>query len=105
MSMAKNPKLKFLLILPIIAAIMFFGTTVMESGVPDDTEKQEQLLVQFAINYKSMMSACSEEGLDSKELQSCIDAFDEVREFCTVNSADQCGDKQMEQLEKKLSDL
>ena len=84
---------------------MFFGTTVMESGVSNDAEKQEQLLIQFAINYKSMMSACSEEGLDSEELQSCIDAFDEVREFCTVNSADQCGDKQMEQLEKKLSDL
>ena len=84
---------------------MFFGTTVMTSDVPDDAEIQEQLLTQFAINYKSMMSACSEEGLDSKELQSCIDAFDEVREFCAVESADQCGDKQMEQLEKKLSDL
>ena len=84
---------------------MFFGTTVMKSNTPDDAEKQEQLLTQFAINYKSMMSTCSEEGLDSKELQSCIDAFDEVREFCAVESADQCGDKQMEQLEKKLSGI
>ncbi len=39
MSMAKNPDLKFLLILPIIAAIMFFGTTVMKSDVPDDVKK------------------------------------------------------------------
>ena len=84
---------------------MFFGTTVLKSDMPDDAEKQEQLLAQFAINYKSMMSTCSEEGLDSKELQACIDAFDEVREFCAVESADQCGDKQMEQLEKKLSGI
>ncbi len=27
------------LILPIIAAIMFFGTTVMKSDVPDDVKK------------------------------------------------------------------
>ncbi len=77
----------------------------MESDVLDDAEKREQLLVQFATNYESMMSACSEEGLDPKELQSCLDAFDEVREFCAIESADQCGDKQMEQLEKRLSDI
>ena len=103
--MSENPKLKFLLILPIIGGIIFFGTTVMESDVPDDVEKHDQLLVQFAINYKSMMSACSEDKLSTEELQSCLDAFDEVREFCTVESASQCGDNRMEQLEKKLSDI
>ncbi len=51
------------------------------------------------------MSACSEDELSAEELQSCMDAFDEVREFCAVENADQCGDMQMEQLEKKLSDL
>ncbi len=105
MSMTNNPKIKFVLILPIIGGIIFFGTTVMESDVPDDAEKHEHLLTQFAINYKSMMSACSEDELSSEELQSCLDAFDEVRDFCAIENAVQCGDKQMEQLEKKLSDI
>ena len=104
MSMSKNPKLKFLLILPIIGGIIFFGTSMMESDMSTDAEKRERLLVQFAINYESMISACSEDNLTPKELQSCLDAFDEVREFCSIEDADQCGDKQMEQLEKKLSD-
>ena len=103
--MSENPKLKFLLILPIIGAIIFFGTTVMESKVPDDVEKHEQLLEQFAINYKSMMSACNEDELSPEDLQSCLDAFDEVREFCAVETAVQCGDDKMEQLEKKLSKI
>ena len=105
MSMTENPKLKFFLILPIIGGIIFFGTTVMESDVPDDAEKHEQLLAQFAINYKSMMSACGEDELNSEELQSCLDAFNEVREFCAIEDAVQCGDEQMEQLEKKLSEI
>ena len=105
MSMSENPKLKFLLILPIIGAIIFFGTTVMESDMPDDVEKHEQLLAQFATNYESMMSTCSEDELGPEELQSCLDAFDEVREFCAIESAVQCGDKRMKQLEKNLSDI
>ena len=105
MPISENPKFKFILILPIIGAIIFFGTTVMESDALDDTERREQLLAQFAINYESMMSTCGEEGLDPEELQSCLDAFDEVREFCAIESADQCGDAQMEQLEERLSDI
>jgi len=49
-----------------------------------------------------MMNACSEDDLNSEELQSCLDAFDEVREFCVIENTDQCGDEQMEQLEQKL---
>ena len=105
MSMLENPKMKFLLIIPIILAIIFFGTSILESDVSNDTEKREQLLAQFAINYESMMNSCSEDDLDSEELQSCLDAFDEVREFCVIENADQCGDEQMEQLEQKLSDI
>jgi len=33
---------------------------MMESNVSNDPEKQEQLLAQFAINYESVMTACSE---------------------------------------------
>ena len=100
----ENPKFKFLLIIPIILAIIFFGTSIIESNIPDDVEKHEQLLAQFAINYESMMTVCSEETLTTEELQSCLDAFEEVREFCIVESADQCGDEQMEILEQKLLD-
>ena len=103
--MLENPKMKFFLIIPIIIAIIFLGTNILESDVSDNTEKREQLLAQFAINYESMMTACSEDDLDSEELQSCFDAFEEVREFCVIESADQCGDKQMVQLEQKLSDI
>ena len=102
MSILENPKMKFLLILPIIGGIIFFGTSIMESGGTDNTEKRERLLVQFAINYESMMTACSKDGLNPKELQSCLDAFQEVREFCVNESADQCDDEQMERLEQKL---
>jgi len=105
MSVSKNPKMKFLLILPIIGGIIFFGTSIMESDISNDTEKRERLLTQFAINYESMMTACSEEELNPEEIQSCLDAFDEVREFCAIESADQCGDKQMKQLEQELSDI
>jgi len=52
-------------------------------------------LAQFAINYESMMTVCSEDDLTSDELKSCLDAFDEVREFCVLENAEQCGDKQM----------
>ena len=105
MSILENPKMKFLLILPIIGGIIFFGTSIMESDVTDDAEKRERLLAQFAINYESMMAACSEDDLNSEELQSCLDAFQEVREFCIIESAEQCGDEQMELLEKKLLDI
>ena len=71
----------------------------------NDADTRERLLAQFAINYEAMMSACSEDKLSSEELKSCLDAFDEVREFCVLENADQCGDKRMEQLEQKLSDI
>ena len=105
MSMLENPKIKFLLIIPIVIAIIFLGTNILESDVSDNTEKREQLLTQFAINYESMMTVCGEDELDSEELQSCLDAFKEVREFCLIENADQCGDEQMEQLEQKLLDV
>jgi len=97
--------MKFLLIIPILAGVIFFGTTVTESGIFNEVENRERILSQFAINYEAMMAACSEDNLSSEELKSCLDAFDEVREFCAIESADQCGDKQMEQLEQKLSDI
>jgi len=104
MSLSK-PKLKFLLILPIIAGIIFFVTSMTESDIFNDDDNKERLLQQFAINYKAMITECSKDNLNSKELKSCLDAFDEVREFCTIESAEQCGDRQMEQLEQKLSDV
>jgi hypothetical protein len=63
------------------------------------------VLEQFAINYGAMMIACGEDNLNPEELQSCLDAFDEVREFCAIESAEQCDDEEMEQLEQKLLDL
>jgi hypothetical protein len=105
MSMLENPKMKFLLIIPIIIAIIFLGTSIMEPAMSDNAEKREQLLAQFTINYESMMNACSEDDLNAEELQSCLDAFDEVREFCVVENADQCGDEQMERLEQKLLEI
>jgi len=88
-----------------VIAIIFLGTSIMESEVSNDAEKREKLLAQFAINYESMMTACSEDDLNSEELQSCLDAFEEVREFCVIENADQCGDEQMKRLEQKLLDI
>ena len=105
MSELKKSKLKFLLIIPIIAGIIFFVTSMTESDMFNNTETRERLLAQFAINYEAMMDACSEDNLSPEELISCLDAFDEVREFCVVESADQCGDKRMDQLEQKLSNI
>ena len=105
LSILENPKMKFLLILPIIGGIIFFGTSIMESDMIDDAGRQERLLAQFALNYESMMTACSENDLTSEELQSCLDAFKEVREFCVIESADQCGDERMKQLEQKLLNI
>jgi len=102
---SKKSKMKFLLIIPILAGVIFFVTTVTESGIFNEAENRERILSQFAINYEAMMAECSEDNLSSEELKSCLDAFDEVREFCAIESADQCGDKQMEQLEQKLSDI
>ena len=105
MSMLENPKMKFLLIIPIIMAIIFLGTRIMEPAVSDNTEKREQILAQFTINYESMMNACGEDDLNAEELQSCFDAFVEVREFYVIENADQCGDEQIEQLEQELLDI
>ena len=97
--------MKFLLIIPIIAGIIFFATSMIESDMFNDTDNRERLLSQFAINYEAMMTACSEDNLNPEDLKSCLDAFDEVREFCVIENADQCDDKRMEQLEQKLSDI
>ncbi len=105
MSTMMKSKLKFLLILPIIAGIVYFGTSVGDFDILESMDTQKWMLDQFAINYDAMMTACSQDNLDDKELQSCLDAFDEVREFCTSTSAEQCGDEQMMQLEQKLLDL
>ena len=105
MSTIMKSKLKFLLILPIIAGIVYFGTSVSDFDILESMDTEKWMLEQFAINYESMINACSEDDLDSEELQSCLNAFEEVREFCVIESADQCGDKRMEQLEQKLSDI
>jgi hypothetical protein len=105
MSMMIKSKLKFLLIIPIIAGIIYFGTSVTDFDILESMDTQKSIPEQFAINYEAMMIACSKANLNPEELQSCLDAFDEVREFCTIESADQCGDEQMEQLEQKLLDI
>ena len=105
MSESKKSKMRFLLIIPLLVGVIFFVTSMTSSDMVDEDAKREQLLTQFAINYDAMMSACSEDNLDSEDLKSCLDAFDEVREFCTDENADQCGDEQMDQLEQKLSEL
>lgn len=97
-------KLKFLLILPIIAGIVYFGTSVSDFDIIESMDTQKWMLEQFAINYEAMMIACSEDDLEPEEIQSCLEAFDEVREFCATTSADQCGDENMVQLEQKLLD-
>ena len=77
----------------------------MEPTVSDNPEKREQLFTQFAINHESMMDACSEDDLNSEELPSCLDAFDEAKEFCVIENVEQCDDEQMEQLEQKLLEI
>jgi hypothetical protein len=98
-------KLKFLLIVPILAGIIYFGTSVTDFDVLESMDTQKWMLEQFAINYESMMAACSKDNLNPEELQSCLNAFDEVREFCAIESAEQCDDEQMDQLEQKLLDI
>ena len=105
MSTIIKSKLKFLLIIPILVGIIYFGTSVTDFDILESMDSQKLMLEQFAINYEAMMIACSEDGLNPKELQSCLDAFDEVREFCAIESADQCNDKQMSQLEQELLDI
>lgn len=105
MSALVKSKLKFLLIIPILVGVIYFGTSVSDFDILESMDTQKWVLDQFAINYGAMMIACGKDGLDPEELQSCLDAFDEVREFCAVESAEQCGDEAMEQLEQKLSDL
>jgi hypothetical protein len=105
MSMVMKSKLKFLLIIPMLVGIIYFGTSVTDFDILESMDTQKWVLDQFAINYEAMMIACSKDNLNPEELQSCLDAFDEVREFCTIESAEQCGDEQMEQLEQKLLDI
>jgi len=105
MSMIIKSKLKFLLIIPILAGIIYFGTSVTDFNILESMDTQKLVLDQFAINYEAMMIACSKDNLNPEELQSCLDAFDEVREFCAIESAEPCGDEQMEQLEQKLLDI
>jgi len=105
MSMIIKSKLKFLLIIPILAGIIYFGTSVTDFNILESMDTQKLVLEQFAINYEAMMIACSKDNLNPEELQSCLNAFDEVREFCAIESADQCDDEQMGQLERKLLDI
>lgn len=105
MSMIIKSKLKFLLIIPILLGIMYFGTSVSDFDILESMDTKKWLLDQFAINYEAMMIACSEDNLNPEELQSCLDAFVEVREFCIIENAEQCNDEQMEQLEQKLLDI
>ncbi|WP_255465125.1 hypothetical protein [Nitrosopumilus sp. b3] len=98
-------KLKFLLILPLLAGIVYFGTSIGDFDILESIDTQKWRLEQFGINYEAMMIACSEDNLNPDELQSCLDAFVEVREFCAIESAEQCGDEKMEQLEQKLLDI
>ena len=69
MSASKKSKMKFLLIVPLLAGVVFFVTAMTEPDRLDDAEKRERLLTQFGINYKSMMTACSEENLDPDDLR------------------------------------
>ncbi|MDH5697458.1 MAG: hypothetical protein OEY54_02905 [Nitrosopumilus sp.] len=105
MSTIMKSKLKFLLILPLLAGIIYFGTSVSDFDILESMDTQKWMLEQFAINYEAMMIACSKDNLDPEELQSCLDAFVEVKEFCATQNADQCGDENMDQLEQKLLDI
>ena len=71
-----------------------FGTSVTDFDIIKNMDNRVWLLEQFAINYEAMMTACSEDNLSPEELQSCLDAFDEVREFCSTESVEQCDDKE-----------
>jgi len=105
MSAIMKSKLKFLLILPLLAGIVYFTTSVSDFDILESMDTEKWMLEQFAINYDAMMKACSADDLTSEELQSCLDAFVEVREFCATTTADQCGDENMVQLEEKLLDI
>ena len=104
MSAIMKSKLKFLLILPLLAGIVYFATSVSDFDILESMDTEKWMLEQFAINYDAMMIACSADDLTSEELQSCLDAFVEVRAFCATTDADQCGDENMVQLEQKLLD-
>lgn len=105
MSSVTKSKLKFLLILPILGGVVYFATSVGDFDILESMDTEKWMLDQFAINYDAMMTACSAEELSSEELQSCLDAFVEVREFCVTTEADQCGDENMVELEQKLLDV
>ncbi|NNL59408.1 MAG: hypothetical protein HKP31_08125, partial [Nitrosopumilus sp.] len=84
MSSITKSKLKFLLILPILAGIVYFVTSIGDFDIVESMDTKKWMLDQFAINYEAMMIACGEDDLTPEELQSCLDAFDEVREFCAI---------------------
>ena len=104
LSAMMKSKLK-LLIIPMLAGIIYFGTSVTDFDILESMDTQKWVLEQFAINYEAMMVACIEDDLTPEELQSWLSAFDEVREFCTLENAEQCDDEEMEQLEQKLLDI
>ena len=105
MSTIMKSKLKFLLILPMLAGVVYFATSIGDFDILESMDTEKWMLDQFAINYDAMMIACGVEELSTEELQSCLDAFDEVREFCATTNAEQCGDENMVQLEQKLMDI
>ena len=98
-------KVTFDLILPLLGGIVYFATSIGDFDILESMDAEKWMLDQFAINYDAMIIACSVDDLTSEELQSCLDAFDEVREFCASASAEQCDDEQMVQLEQKLLDI
>ena len=57
MQMMKS-KLKFLFILPILAGIIYFGTSIGDFDIVESMNTQKWMLDQFAINYEAMMIAC-----------------------------------------------
>ena len=97
MIILENSKIKSLSIIHTLVGVIYFGTSVTDFDILKSMDNQKWMLEQFAINYKAMMIACSEDDLDPGESQFCLDAFDEVRKFCVIKSADQCDDEQMEQ--------
>ena len=90
--------------MPILGGVVYFATSVGDFDIMESMDTEKWMLDQFAINYDAMMIACSADELTEEELQSCFDAFVEVREFCETTEADQCGDENMVELEQKLLD-
>jgi len=68
MTILENSKIKFLSIIPILVGVIYFGTSVTDFDKLKSMDNQKWMLEQFAINYKAMMIACSEDELDPGEL-------------------------------------